>query len=382
MSTNKNIDWTDLKVLADRGEDIRALCNRLLEVWGYNLDDRRPGIAYVDEQGHPVTDMDLAVFLSAMVSNRVMVNLPAYKSRRAATKREGEWITSKENRHGQLTGLSTNKAVGSFGIRFNDLNVVQATDEGTKVAAPRVMNLVDITGEWYGGWSEGMEILPTGLPKDVFESLSGAASTLKFKYFIHPNRWPSLYGVYYVVAKAAITRLANERQALNKRIAKLREKLEIPKPVWAKSHTTGKSKKEMIKAYEVDLQGFELKGEYTHDKEPDTKEVYDAQVALNKRLGDFLEQLRFLTRATEYAFRFHAVKPNVADDKVLDWCAGTVDVQPRIPVWIKNRKEGSEWELGYKIPGKQKKFARLPVQEDMALLFRVWEKSETVAADS
>lgn len=378
--SSKQITWKDLEVLAERGNDIRALCNRLYDAWGLNLDDRRPGIAYVDDQGHPVTNLDLAVFLSALVSNRAMVNLPVYKAMRAATKREGEWVTSKEGRHGQLTGMSSNAAVGSFGFRFNDLNVVQA-EEGKepKAGLPRVMNLVGIDGKWYGGWKEGMEILPHGLPKDVFESLTTAAKTLKFQYFIHPNRWPSLYGVYYAIAKAAIVRLADERKALGKRIGELREKLEIPKKEWAKSHTVGSDKKEKVWAYEAELEGFDLKGAYTYEKCEETKAEWERLTDLNKRFGELLGQFRFLVRASEYAFRFHAIQPNVEDSQLKDWFAGKLDVQPRLPVWIKNRKEGNTWELGYKQTGKQKKWIKLNVQEDLAIIFRLWEKTERVA---
>jgi len=380
----KTVDWKDFSVLANREDDVRELCNRLLSAWGYNLDDRRPGIAYVDAQGHPVTDMDLAVFLSSMVQHRVVANLPEYKARRAATKRDGEWVTSKENRHGRLMGLISNQALGSFGVRIEDLNVIQVTAGGdTKVGAPRAMNLVDITGEWYGGWSEGMEILPTGLPKAVFASLTEATKTLKFQYFIHPNRWPSLYGVYYAVAKGAILRLEDERKVLRKVIAEMQEKLGIPKTEWPKSETVGESKKVTMLAYEVKLEGFTITGDYPYNKLLDvaSKGAYDTLVALNRRLGEFLEQLRFLTRATEYAFRHHAVKPNISDDTLKEWLSGATDKQPRLPAWIKSRTEGSAWETGYKETERAKnRWARLPIQDGKALLFRVWEKTETVAA--
>ncbi len=376
------IHWYDIRTLADRSTDIRALCGRLMRVWGYNLEKRRPGIAHVDADGHPVTDMDLAVFLSGLVENRIVCSFPEFKSMRVAQKRESEWITSKENRHGRLTGLFSNAAVASMGVRMDDLNVMQVESNGeTTVGAARNFTMQSIDGTWHEGWGKGMKILATGIPKEVFEELTEASRTLKFKYFVHPSRWPSLYGKYYVIAKAAIMRLQDEIRDTKKYIKELRDHLEIPPKVWAKSAKVGKGEKTKVWAYEVKLEGFELEGEYIFlELEKATEAHYKAMVAYQKRLSEFLDQLRFLTRATEYAFRMHAVQTNIPDKDALAWLKGDLgaDVQPRRPVWIRN--EEKLWSLGHVEPGKRNNWARMEMKEGISLLFRMWQKSEWVAA--
>jgi hypothetical protein len=380
-SERKTIDARDLDIVKDRSEDIRVLCKRLLDAWGYNLEKRKPGVAYVDADGIPVTDLDLAAFLTPLVENRVVVNLPKYEARRAATKREGEWVTSKDNRHGRLSGLTSKQDSFSFGIRIEDMNVIQtktAADGTTEadVGAYRAMLLQDVTGVWYDGW-ESVDIMPTGLPNDVFQQLSGAAKELRFQYLVHPMRWPSFYGIYYLVAKVAIHRLEDELRFLRAEIKRLREELDVPPPEWPKSEKVGEDEPIKVWAFEAVVDGVELEGEYvpfaaSHD------ELKRAQ-SLKSRLTGFIEQLRFLTRCTEYSFWMSAVQKHIPADQALTWLKGeTGPMSPTLPTWIK--KAEKQWETGWKEgPKKRVCWARMEMADGIFLRWRVWEKTERVA---
>jgi hypothetical protein len=376
----KTVTWNDLETLQDRTQDPRPVCTRLLDVWGYDLDKRKPGVAFVDAEGIPVTDLDLAAFMTPLVENRTVINVPKYKSRRAASVREGDYITSKDNRHGRLSGLTSKQGSFSFGIRIDDLNVIQVTEKengetDTEVGAFRVLLLQDVTGDWYEGWST-IDILPNGLPREIFKKLSGAAAALKFQYFIHPNRWPSFYGKYYAFAKAAIVRLEDQMRHMRSETGRLRKELDIPPKKWGKSTKVGEEESIKVWAFEAFVDGIELTKEY--EAYETTREAYDTAVALQKRLNALLEQLRFLTRATEYAFWKHAVCVNVPEDDVLDWLKGKKDGAPRRPSWTVTA--GKAWETGFKI--KKTYFARMPLKNGLMLRWRVWKKSERVAKDS
>jgi len=380
-SERKTIDARDLDIVKNRQEDMRVLCKRLLDAWGYNLDKRKPGVAYVDADGVPVTDLDLAAFLTPLVENRVVVNLPKYKARRASTKREGEWVTSKDNRHGRLSGLTSKQDSFSFGIRIEDMNVIQTKTgaDGTTeadVGAYRAMLLQDVTGEWYEGW-ESVDIMPTGLPNDVFQKLSGAAQELRFQYLVHPMRWPSMYGIYYLVAKGAIMRLEDELRFLRKEIKRLQEELDIAPPEWPKSQKVGEDEPITVWAFEAKVDGVELEGDYTPYES--THEAYKAAKSLKSRLNGFIEQLRFLTRCTEYSFWMSAVQKHIPADQCLVWLKGeTGPMSPTLPTWIK--KAEKQWETGWKEgPKKRVHWARMEMADGVHLRWRVWEKTERVA---
>jgi hypothetical protein len=377
----KTIDARDLEIVKDRTQDMRVLCARLLDAWGYDLEKRKPGVAWVDPDGIPVTDLDLAAFLTPLVENRVVVNLPKYTSRRAATQREGEWVTSKDNRHGRLTGLVSNKEAFSFGIRIEDMNVIQAKekDDGqmdADIGAFRALLIQDVTGKWYEGW-ETIDIMPTGLSKEVFQKLSGAANTLKFQYLVHPMRWPSMYGVYYIVAKAAILRIEDQTRHLRSEVKRLREELGVEPPKWPRSEKVGEDEPIKVWAFEATLDGVDFTGEY--EKYASTQEDLNAAIALEKRLRGFVEQLRFLTRCTEYSFWTHAVQKNIPADQCLYWLKGeTGPMSPTLPTWIK--KAGKQWVIGWKESEKKKIcWARMEMIEGYHLRWRVWQKTERVA---
>ncbi len=373
----------ELTRLSDRGQDIRATLNRLLTAWSFDLDSRKPGIAYIDADGSPVVNLDLACLLSALAEHRAVINLPKYKCRRVATVTEGEHVVSSDNRHGRVMGLSSNQAAFSFSLLVDDVNVVKA--DGT-IGAPRNFMLQDVTGHWHEGW-ESIELLTSGLKSEVFDKLSAISQTIKFKHFIHPNRWPSFFGSPHLLALAADIRLKDEIKHL-KTIRKLmRDALNVEPPVYGKKTVVGSSKKESVWCIEVVLDEFKLSGAYDITKDDVATATKDDLTQLDqkiKRLSSQQKSLRFQVRATHFAFFQNALIPNIPEADLLNWFTHTsATVQPRQPSWIKTR--GLQWETGWKEgPKKRVHWAimrNVKKDSELALRFRCRKKTETVAAD-
>jgi hypothetical protein len=372
----KQIDFDDtVDKLADRSAVVIGTMNQLLDAWGFDLESRHPGVAYVDENGIPVTDLDLACFMSALAERRAVISLPSYKGMRAATVREGERVTSSENRHGRIAGLTSNQEVPSFGIMVDDANVaVQHEDGSEDIGAFRNFLLQGFDGKWNPGW-DTIELKPFGLDKEVFDALSNATNTIKFRYFIHPLRWPSFYGRPHLLAMLADVRLSDETRFLKAEAKRIREALGIQPKVWPKSTKVGESKPEKFLAFEAAVDGFELKGEYA--PYPTTQDGLDQVMAKQKRYRQIQSQLRFQYRATQFAFLQEALKKQIPEDQLLDWLSGVGDTEPRKPVWVKDKA----WERDYKTSDKAKiRWARMEIQPGLYLRFRVWLKTEQVAA--
>jgi len=364
----------ELASLSDRATDIRAPLNRLLDAWSFDLSSRKPGVAYVDDSGAAVTTLDLACFLSALADARAVVNLPEYQVRRAKTVTEGQMVVSNKNRHGRIISLSSNQDAFSFGFVCEDANVI---DDQGNVGLPRTYLMQDIDGQWYEGW-KSVDLLPTGLPGEVFQKLAGALSTLVFQYFIHPNRWPSFYGVPHLLALAADQRISDQLRFLKTESKRLKEILNIEPKVWPKTSKIGDEEKIKIWAMNVELDGFNLIGEYK--QYPDTQDGLDSCNILSARLRAQQKNLRFQMRATAFAFYNEAIKPNIPEDKFLDWQKGEIaelqTLQPRKSGWVVDK----QWETGWKEKPKSRTFwARMEIKEGYHVRFKLREKTESVS---
>jgi len=367
----------ELLRLTDRAEDVRACVGRIADTWKYNIADRSFGPAHQDEEtGQFTTDLDLAVFLSGLADRRAVIALPTYKGRRAATRTEGEMITSKENRHGRLMRLTSNKDCFSFNAMVEDANVITTADVGK----PRNFMLQDLDGTWHDGWKMVEFLAHTDAEKKLFEN----TEKVSFNHFVHPNRWTSFYSRPYLLAKIAIDRLADQDGFLKAEAKRLRTLFAVPSREWPKSEKTGAEKSETFWAFNSFVDGVEFKGEYT--AYPDTQDALEEIGLLRHRIDELITRLRFHTRATEFAFWKHAVLTNIPEDAVLDYLKGeeirkplgrtapgiTEARVPRQPAWCKDAWTSRKVKRTY--------FAQLPRPEGLTLRWRVWRKSERVAA--
>lgn len=362
-------------------------------MWSVDLYTRKPGPAVTEDGDFVGTDLDLACFMQALVDRQAVVNLPTYTGRRASQKREGERIISKENRHGTLTGLTANREVFSFGVRLIDHNVVQRDPTTGKetVGAPRNFMLVDVDGEWYDGW-RCIEFSPSAKENSFLNDKKlWTDNKVVFKNFVHPNRWISFYGSYYFMTKVLIERLEEEAKFLKSEVDRLLKagftfpSGEGPKE-WPHSEKVGAEKKIKVNAFEVEVDIPEFSGQYP----PYPNSQAGLILASDRRKAlvyGVTPRLRFATRSVELAFHKYGFmsttgvmeNPTAADRDA----SQTGTIVEKMPAWIKD----AAWERDYVLKGKRSKWNRLvlfqpaPGQQGVALRYRTWEKTETVAAD-
>jgi len=386
----------DLTKLLHFDSDVRAVCGRILETWRYNLAERKPGIAYVDENGQPITDLDLACAISALAERRAAINLPTYERRRPKQVREGEIVVSDKNRHGRIIGLSSNQDVFSFSVLVEDANVMTKDTVGL----PRNFMLQDIDGYWHEGWHE-IQFLPDELENEKLGPLAGTDGKVRFDNFIHPMRWTSFYGRPYLLAKIAITRLEFEIRVASAVVKALKQRMGIADEGdrTKSAQVVGESKEVIVPAFQAVVDGVDLLSTQSADDrtEGTLKEIDDVvSLLIIKETGyrdhltehsDYLARcrqlirdLRFQTRATEFAFWHNAVMPRLeTPGQAAEWLAslgnGIPAVEPRKPSWVADKR----WE-GYRPPKARTDWARMEIVPGLHLRWRVRPKTEHIAA--
>jgi hypothetical protein len=183
---------------------------------------------------------------------------------------------------------------------------------------------------------------------------------------IHPLRWTSFFGQYYIISKIMMDRLEEEAKWLNEQIKLLQaEGFKFPFGEGVQSHEyseKGAVKNIKVPSFEakVYIPEMGLKGEYpSYEHNAKTLlEFYEKR----KDLQAAAKKLRCMTRATEFAH---------------------YKAQDRFPAWMDNVK----WEDGFREPGKRTDWRRLklfqpePGKFSVSLLTREVEKSTQVSAD-
>jgi hypothetical protein len=350
-----------MKVIKDRSEDIEKVTDLVKEWWRYDMTSRKPGPAYVDEN-FVGTDLDLACFLFELAERNAVINIPQYKSMRASKIKEGEAITSTDNRHGQVIGLTANKDVFSFSVKIKDMNVV--TTDG--VGGYRNFALTDLDGDWYEGF-HSLGFLPTAKEnKFLIENKVMINDKIDFTNFVHPNRWSSMFGQYYLITKELIKRLKEEASYYGKTIKEMLDAgITYPakdKPEeWPESEKIP-GKKVKVRSFEVELEVPDNDSEY-----PTFKHTQKNLVELTNKRKYFtyslIPQLNFAVRTVEYAYY------KFGND--------------RIPSWIQNVK----WENNFVVPGGRKKWDRIILFQDkvgelgISLKKRVYETTQEVSKE-
>lgn len=375
--------------ILDPADEVTDVADLLIQHFSYDLYSRRPGPALLDDGVLKPTDLDLACFLSALIDREAVINLPTYRARRPATVKPGEHIVSKENRHGRVVGLSSNKEVFSFSVRIFDANVIttiEVDDKATQsVGAYRNFMLVDIDGSWWEGWRK-IEFVPSAKENHFLtDKKLWTGNTVYFDNFVHPNRWVSFYGSWYVLTKILVKRLRNEIKFRNAEVKdKLAQGITFPETPakdasvsseWTPSQSVqvAAGKKVEVKAFEADIDldgGKEVPTEFP--RYPDTVEgLVMAKVRSASLLYQIVPLLSFITRATELAF-YQRIKELPAEN-MADF---------DFPFWIK----GAHWEPNYQI--KRTMWNRLvlhqsfPFSKGLALRFRTYTKTERVSVNS
>jgi hypothetical protein len=358
--------------IKDRSIETRATARELLNAWGFSLESRKPGVAYVDEEGQPVTTLDMACLLAEIVEWGSVINLPVYDRHGPAMRKASEVVLSAENRHGKISGLVSNQKRFNFSLRINDMNVMSAHSVG---AYRNFLLMTD--GEWHEGF-HSFEFVPDRAENQQILKIATANNTMVFEHFINPLRWTSIYGAPYLCAKLLIERLSDEQRWLKSEIKEVVSKLKLGL-VAKKSdgaddrpEQVGDSKQIQVPVMQIEVDNLELSGKYA--AVPRTKEALEeAQTRLSK-LKRYQEQLRFQTRASEWAFWTRLKERYVGQENLIKLCEGAVspDHVPRAG-WAKDRTWVSAKRSGEKL-------GRLELVGEFPLRLRCWYETATVAA--
>jgi len=347
----------------DKQKDILPVLKEVSSWWTYNLYSRKPAPAYTDMGVFQGTDLDMACFLFALVNRNAVIKLPTYNRMTGLRERSDQIVIDDRNRHGTIINLYSNKHFFSFGILILDQNVVGYD----KVGYYRKFAITDRLGNWYKGWRE-LKFVPT-IKENQFileNEICSKDNRVVFKNFIHPNRWVSLFGHYYVVTKIVLERIEEELKFLNREIKRLREagiKLSETSFAPEREYKYGKTKSVKFPAYEFKIYLPEkVKVNNEFPKLEESKESLQLAYQRRKILGQYQRKLQFMTRATEFA---HIKSPNL------------------FPAWIK----GTQWEPDFVEKGKRTKWYRLKLFQpevgefSVSILKRSFMKSAKVPVD-
>lgn len=356
------LDHPLIQNITDRSIDVKKdIIQEVLWFWSYDLFTRKPGPAYTEEGIFKGTDLDLACFLYQLIGRGAVIIIPKYESLRQRTFNSKEQTISNGNHNGQILGLTPNKNNFTFSIRIHDLNVIKEDSVGES----RNFALTDFKGNWYKGW-ESINFVPTlNENKFITENKLWSDNKIVFKNFVHPNRWTSFFGQYYLITKILIDRLTDESKYYFKITKEMLESgIKFPPSDKEKTTVTTDDKIDGGKTIKVDSFEVEIKIPESDSSYPkyefNQKNLVELSRLRNHYIYNVIPKLRFMTRVTELA---HYNNPT------------------RFPSWLKN----VQWEKDYVIKGKRKKWERLVLFQPevgkpaVSILKRKFIKSEKVS---
>lgn len=358
------LDNQIVQTIRDRQSDITNVFNEVLSWWDIDLYSRKPNIAYSEDL--KIAELDMAAYLFALVKRNAIIKLPTYEKMRSTKIKEGQVLTSNKNRHGKLVGVFANQKVFTFGVRVIDMNVITTDSVGDF----RNFSITDIDGNFYDGWNN-IEFIPTSEEnKFTNENDLWENNTIYFNYFIHPNRWTSIYSQYYLITKMLIDRLKEESKEYERQIRQM-----LDSGVKLPPDTEKSEKPEQHRLKDDDLVSKKVKTFETELITPENNTEYpiydynsDNLLTLIRKKKMFrykiIPRLNFNIRATEFAFFNYGY---------------TSEGYTKFPFWASDL----EWEKGFRRYKEKKKWDKLTIPQvnsdkEISLLKRVGEKTEKV----
>lgn len=318
----------------DRSQPVDGLVEEVQSEWRADLVDRKPAPAYIrgtdGEALYSGTDLDLFTVMVALGDRNAVINIPRYENMRATTLRSDQHVVSKNNRHGQVLGLTSHRNVHSFSTRIKDYNVVQSKPDGKEeVGAYRNFALVGVDGQLHNGW-DVIEFKATPEEKKFFEErkLYTVPGTIVVHNFVHPNLANAMYGSPSLSHRALSNRLDDEASFYRGLAGKLRGQGIIlseemgsgsGKPIFTEK---GESESVPVRNIEVLLKMPEFQGSYAlrgkdeagkvveYEQMPTRKASQEkvlryAAERANALTYSLAPQVRALTRAVDLAFFLH-----------------------------------------------------------------------------
>lgn len=295
------IDSDNFRRVLDLGEPIDDIITTLQEHWEYNIEDRRPGPAYVQNDELQPTDLDLACLLSTLAKRKAVVILPRYMgdgTTKKASSNGVQTVLSADNRRGQITRLTSNQDYFSFSMAVNDQNVMN-TATG-QLGAPRNFLIIGKDGRWHPGW-DTIKFAADAKENDFIAKFNLAVNgDMAFKQFVHPGRRASFFGQYYFLTKTVIQRLEEEARALRAEIKAVKVKqAKAEKFHFERDDTEDSFGKTTVR---VPIFTAEVDVPFVGNPLTDPQALDEMEARLKTIDYGYLPSLRFATRATELAF--------------------------------------------------------------------------------
>ncbi len=353
------LDLDIMNGIIDRKFDIIPIIKEVESYWDYDLYSRKPGPAYTSEGVFQGTDLDLSTFLYSLKNRGAVVNIPEYKSLRNNSLKEGQLITSKDNRHGKIIGLTSNKDSFIFSLKILDQNVITTNSVGDY----RNFSLTDFSGNWYDGWQE-IQFLPNkDENKFITENKLWSENKVIFKNFVAPGRWTSVFGQYYFISKSLLQRITEECEYYYSCMKRMLENginyLQMESSYDDKPKI--QSVKEKGKSIKVECYHFEVDLPENKTTFPEYEDNQNNLIMLSNKRKDLLkikQEIQFALRASELSFVKYGID--------------------KFPAWIQNAK-WEEFKIKRTMWNRLVLFQPDPFKFGVSLRYRKFDKSEIVS---
>lgn len=350
------------KAIMDRSETLKKeLVGAVIAQGIMSYEGRNPRPALDKDGNFRRTDLDLLSFLAPIAARGAIIEIPRYSNRRQIVRRASERKIG-TNRFGRIVGLVSNQESLSFSVRIKDQSVVwqdPLTGE-EELGGFRSFMIIDCDGRRRKDWNE--IVWDPSAKENAFLESKGlwTGNTVFFRYYVHPNRWQSVFGAPYMLKKMLLERIDDEADFYRREMKRLMlAGIELPtgEKKTKERGFVGLAKKIRVKTIEMKLALPDFSGNY----EP---------VPLTKAgLVQAYRRQKLLTYVWKPAVQFTARADEVAYMRFgLD--AGN---NGKIAHWIKN----TEWNL-------RETSASSPCYQlelgGMSLLYRVKTITEKVSS--
>ncbi len=350
------------KIIMDRNAPItEELVGALIAQGVLGYEKRNPAPAFDLDGNLQVTDLDLLSFLVPLAQRRTVIEIPEYRNNRQVVRKSDERKIG-DRSFGPLVNLVSNQRSFSFSVKIHDQTIAVTDGDEERLGAYRNYMVVDGSGRLYDGWDKIVWKPTTEEDSFLKEKSLFTGNSVHFKYFVHPNRWKSVFGAPHLLKKMLLARLTDEAKFYRKEIKRLNA-LGIfcssgeYKPPRAKI-LRGPTEKKSIKTMEMQLSMPKFIGEYA--PVPETKEgLLEAYRKQRIMTYHWKPIVQFVVRANEAAFFLFGQKDD-GEGRIASWL--------RKCSWVEGKK--SKRSAIYKI---------MKLGDKMSLLYRIKTITERVA---
>lgn len=335
--------------MLDRESDIRITLPTVLNFWKWDLFSRKAGLAYDGS-----TTLDMAVVLAELQQRNAVIDMHKYKSFSPNPYRADQKVDHRKKRFGKLLSMVSNQKTFKFSVRLFDENVLN--EDGSQ-GDFRTFNITDFDGEFSESWKnisfdENREENAYLHKADVVKD-----NTITFNDFISPNRWTSFYGCAFWKSKLMIDRLQQQIKHLKAEEKRIAAEVDYPDGYGPAAFPTfppkGETKGIKVECFESGMDMVaEFHGDFTTYSV--SQDGLVEVIELRKMLNKSLEYLRFVTRATDFAFYKYGI------GNFPSWIKGVE--------WVTEKIKRTEWQM-------------LHLNSHLTIRYRIYKKKENVKLD-